>query len=85
MNAIHRTAFGHWSDSSRLNSDARSGPNARFLDLIDGDQRVSLAEQQDYTPESGKPLPVWLAIAFVAIFPLLTALIIHLVRLSLQN
>lgn len=39
MSAITRTRPGHWADQ-----------NARFMDLVEGDQRVSLAEQQDYLP-----------------------------------
>lgn len=37
MNAITRSRPGHWADQP-----------ARFLDLVNGDRRVSLAEQQDY-------------------------------------
>ena len=37
MTTITRSRPGHWADQ-----------NARFMDLVNGDSRVSLAEQQDY-------------------------------------
>ena len=79
MNAIHRTHAGHWSDSRR------EGLDARFMGLT-GDQRVSFAEQQDYFPDSGKlRVPAWLVVSCLVVFPLLTALVVHLVRLCLQS
>jgi hypothetical protein len=54
MSAITRTRPGHWADQ-----------NARFMDLVEGDQRVSLAEQQDYLPSRQKKSwqdSIWLVV-----------------------
>lgn len=43
MTTISKSRPGHWADQ-----------HARFMDLADGDRRVSLAEQQDYFPARPK-------------------------------
>ena len=56
MNATTRSRPGHWA-----NADL----NARFMDLADGDRRVSLAEQQDYLPACPKKSwqdSIWLVV-----------------------
>lgn len=51
---------------------------------FDGDKRVSFAEQQDHMPEHD-PMPEWVALAFFLVaLPLLGALVVWLVRLSLS-
>ena len=82
MTTITRTRPGHWASQ---HSDCKEGIDARFMGLT-GDQRVSFAEQQDYFPDSGKlRVPAWLVVAGLVVFPLLTALVVHLVRLCLQS
>ena len=55
MNAVTKTYPGHWADSGR--------------DLMEGDRRVSLAEQQDYLP--ARPKRKWLdSIWFVVLLSL---------------
>lgn len=62
----------------------RDPRHTQFIGLTQGDSRVSLAEQQDYQPEVA-PMPVWLALAFFLVaLPLLGALVVWLVRLSLS-
>jgi hypothetical protein len=49
------------------------------------DERVSLAEQEDYLPSADETLPVWLALSIFAVFPLLAIGVVSLVRFIVQH
>ena len=73
MNAIHRTGFGHWSDSARLHSDSKEGPTERFLELDDEHKRSGQGN-----------VPMGFVCAAVVFFPLLLVGIGSLAILLIQ-
>lgn len=65
MSAITRSRPGHWADQP-------DGLNARFMDLVEGDRRVSLSEQQDHLP--ARPKKSWQDSIWLVVLLCLSAL-----------